>query len=147
MLQPLWIDVKLGGYINYGAPQTNHWSDWPQIWWANSLQALSSVIDFWPCSAEFLPFSGLMLVEQFLYSCTKDADRIMWIELKNSWANSLWAYPRLIKFGHAPLNSHHFLAPDWSSSFQAFADKPLIGFSKFGRPTHDIWTSPSLIMF
>ena len=39
---------------------------------------------------------------------------------------SLWYSQAWLIFGHAPLNSCHFLALDWSSSFHAFPDKPLI---------------------
>ena len=54
----------------------------------------------------------------------------------SDWAQIWWAGPiydgtplpprPILTFGHAAPNFNRFLAYDWSSSFRAFADKPLI---------------------
>ena len=45
-------------------------------------------------------------------------------------------FPGWLTFGHAPLNSHPFLARDWLSCFCAFADKTMMGLSSnsVGQP-------------
>ena len=68
----------IGGAVSMQL-QMNRWSDWAQIWWANSLWTSLGLINFWSCSAKFPPFPGLWLVEQFLCICKRTAD---WIELK-----------------------------------------------------------------
>ena len=60
--------------------------------------------------------------------------------------NTLLASPSLLHFGHAPLNSCHFLAFVWLNGFHAFADKLLIG-SRSNLADKLIMGSPGLINF
>ena len=78
------------------------------------------LINRWLCFAEFPPFSGLWLVEQFPPICR-------YTPLIGLSSNSqAW-----LTFGHeiGPWNSRCLLASDWLSSLQAFADKLLIRLS------------------
>ena len=99
--------------------QTNRWSDFAQIWWVNTLLASPGLINFWSCSTEFLTFYWPLIGwAGFAHLQTKYLSYLP----KIWWANSLWPPLASLNFGHAPLNSHHFLASDWSNSFLAFAN-------------------------
>ena len=83
------IDIKLCGYIHYGALQI--WSTLVMLQWVS--------VVLWPLvelsrSTEFPAFPSLWLVGQFLHICRQAADciRLKWL------ANSLWASPGLINF-------------------------------------------------
>ena len=56
--------------------QTNHWSDWAQIWWAILTWASLAWFRFWSCSTEFQSFPGLWLIKQYKYICRQTTDRI-----------------------------------------------------------------------
>ena len=56
--------------------------------------------------------AGLWLVQRLLH---------IWKTRSSDWPQTCWLHsvcdsPVLISFGHAPLNCHNFMAPDWSSS-------------------------------
>ena len=56
-----WIPVVSWPLIGWAVAmhfQTNRWSDWAQIWWANSLWTSPSMINFWSCFTEFPLFAG-----------------------------------------------------------------------------------------
>ena len=103
------FDLKLGWYIHHATPQiwfrllvtlccipaiswpsiyraisayfqTNHAGDRSQTTWIYSLWYSPDTINFWSCSAEFLPFSGLWFIEQFplfLEKCRSDGAQIL----------------------------------------------------------------------
>ena len=50
-------------------------------------------------------------------------------EIKLVWYIHYGTHQAWLTFSHVPLNSYHSLAPQWSSGFHAFADKPLIELS------------------
>ena len=94
--------------------------DLVQICRAITLGASPSLLIFW---------SHFWFVEQFPCIYRQTADQIY---LKSSGPTNFYG-PSLawLTFGHAPLNSHSFLACDWSKSYHAFTDNPLIKLLEF----------------
>ena len=126
--------------------QTDCWSHWVKIWWANTLQASASIINFWMLFTEFPPFSSIWLVDQFLHICRQTADQI---ELKfGRWTHhgtlrpdgpykvwngyncksQLWFAPTLITFirGCASIDALNKFLLFWYSVF-VFKAPHLIG--------------------
>ena len=99
------IELRFGGPINYGLPQA--WLTFGQ-----------TPLNF------YLPFPGLCLVENFHAFADKPLIRFgsYIVGLAHYGPSSVW-----LNIVHALLNSCHFLASDWSSSFHTFTDKALIG--------------------
>ena len=113
--------------------RTNRWLDGTEMWWDNSLQASSDLINFWSCSTEFLLLPGLWLVnlwlvEPFPCICRQTADQI---GLKFGGPTRYGPPPTWLPFGLPPLNSYNFVSSDWANRFHAFANIDV----KFGGPT------------
>ena len=128
------IGVKFGGPTHYGLPQAwltfghtplnfccflasdfsicfctfadNSWSDWAEVWWAKSLWAYLSLINF--CS-----WSTAFLASDWSNSFCAFASH-WWNWGQIWWANSLWAPQAWLIFGYTALNPS--------------SDYPLLGF-------------------
>ena len=61
--------------------QTNHWSDWAQIWRLNLLWDPLGLINFSSCSADILPFSACCCAEQFLCICRQTNHWFDWHQI------------------------------------------------------------------
>ena len=86
----------------------------------------STLSKFWSCFIEFPLLPGIWLIEQFPCIFWQTA---LGPHLRLGWYIHYDTLPTWLTFGQTLLNSHCFLASDLSSSFYAFADKPLIGLS------------------
>ena len=108
---------------HFGFRTNRSWNKY-QTWWIHSLWYSPDLFNFWSPSTEFSLFPDLWLNEQFPHICWQTADqiRLKFGELMHYGPPQTW-----LTFGHTPLNFRSFLASDWSSSFRAFPDKPLIG--------------------
>ena len=73
--------------------QTNHKSDWVQIWWTSSFSAFPSLINF--RSNEFSIFPGSWLVKQLPGICRQTADRneLKFGEPNHCGTPLVWAWP------------------------------------------------------
>ena len=102
------IDLKLGRYIHPGTPH---------IWLKFGHAPLNSD-----------HFLASDLSNSFVHFQTNCWSRR---SISNFLDTFIMVLPELgcRTFSHAPLNSHRFLAYYWSSSFHAFADKPLMKLS------------------
>ena len=107
---------SLNSHSFHAHNQTNCWSNWAQILWANFLLTLRWI--------SAIP--GLWLIQMFSPICRYTADRI---ELKLGRPTRYWPFQVWVTFGHAPRNSRCFLDAYLLSVFCAFADKLLIRFS------------------
>ena len=82
--------------------QTNHWRDWAQIWWTNSLWASPSLVNFWLCSADHTVFWSFLIFFFFLaVSVHLQTDQI---ELKFGESTHFMPPQAWSAFGHALLN-------------------------------------------
>ena len=93
--------------------------------------------NYWSHFFEFPPFPSLWFVEQFppIYRSIADQFALIFNGIAHYGSPHAW-----LTFGHDPLNFCRLLASDWLSSFRAFADNYLIGFSSnlVGRLTMDL---------
>ena len=95
----------------------NHWLDWAQIWWTNSLWASPGLINFWSCSTEFWScstefplFPDLWLVEQFPCIWRQAIDQI---GLKGGGPTHYRPPRAWLTFSHAALNPSSDYPPLW----------------------------------
>ena len=108
---------------------TNHWWDWAQTCEMNTYGTPQAWLTFGHTSLNCHHFlASLWLVEQSLAFAKKKNQKKTqtdhWWDWVQTWWMNWYETPRQawLTFGRAPLNFHHLLAFDWSSSFCTFAN-------------------------